>query len=83
MADVVFVIHGQEPRTRHPLSDHAWFRPGHGHWRSTLPAAEEGPEQADDRGVLGQQQTAVQQRCPGVSLHSITGDIVLIPTTDF
>lgn len=83
MADVVFVIHGQEPRTRHPFPDHAWFRPRHGHWGSTLPAAEEGPEQTDDRRILGQQQTAVQQGCPGVSLHALIRHVKQIPTTAF
>lgn len=80
MADVVFVIHGQEPRTRHPLPDHARLRPRHGHWSSTLSAAEEGPEQADDWRILGQQQTAVQQGRPGVSLHPIIRHVTQIPT---
>lgn len=54
---------GQEPRERHPLPNHAWFRPGHGHRSGSLPAAEEGPEQTDDWRVLGKQQAAIQQRC--------------------
>lgn len=78
MADVVFVIHGQEPRTRHPLPDHAWFRPRHGHRSSTLPAAEEGPEQTDDWRILGQQQTAIQQGRLRVSISFIIRQTTII-----
>lgn len=52
---------GQEPGERHPLPDHAGFRPGHGHRSGALPAAEERTEQADDWRVLGEQQAAIQQ----------------------
>lgn len=60
----LFVMCGQESRERHPLPDYAWFRPRHGHRSGSLSAAEEGPKSADDWGVSGEQQTAVQQRCP-------------------
>ena len=63
----VFAIDWQEPRTRHPLPDHAWFRPGHSHRSGSLPAAEKRSEQADDRRVLGEQQAAIQQGCSRVS----------------
>ena len=68
-AFLLLANHGQEPRERHPLLDHARLRPGHGHRSGSLPAAEEGPEQTDDWRVPGQQQVAVQQRCPRVSRH--------------
>ena len=66
---VSFSSCGQEPRERHPLPDHTRLRPGHGHRSGPLPAAEERPEQADDWRVFGEQQAAVQQRCPRVSPH--------------
>lgn len=55
---------GQEPRERHPLPNHAWFRPRHSNWSGALPAAEERPEPTDDWRVLGKQQAAIQQGCP-------------------
>lgn len=58
---VILSCLGQEPRERHPLPDHARFRPGHGHRSGALPAPEERTEQADDWRVLGEQQAAVQQ----------------------
>lgn len=70
-AFLLLAIYGQEPRKRHPLPDHAWFRPGHGHRSGSLPAAEEGPEQTDDWRVLGEQQAAIQQGCPRVSPLSL------------
>lgn len=55
---------GQEPRERHPLPNHAWFRPRHSNWSGALPAAEERAEPTDDWRVLGKQQAAIQQGCP-------------------
>lgn len=57
----------QKPRQGPPVPDLSGLHPGHAHRCGPLPAAEEGPESADDRRVPGQQQEALQQRRPGVS----------------
>lgn len=64
----VSVLAFQKPRQRDPVPDLPRLHPGHPHWGGTLPAAAEGPQPADDWGIPGQQQEAVQQGRPGVSV---------------
>lgn len=58
----------QEARKRHPVPDRERVHPRHACRGGSLPSAEEGLEQADDRGVPGQSTETVQQGCPGVSM---------------
>lgn len=57
----------QEARKGDPVSHREGVHPGHTSGRGALPAAEEGPEPADDRGIPGEPAEAVQQGCFGVS----------------
>lgn len=57
----------QEARKGHPVPDGKGVHPRHAGGRGSLPAAEEGPEQADDRRIPGQSAEAVQPGRFGVS----------------
>lgn len=65
----VSVLPLQKPRQRDPVPHLPRLHPRHPHWGGTFSAPEEGPQPPDDRGIPGQQQEAVQQGRPGVSVQ--------------
>lgn len=66
----VSVLPFQKPRQRDPVPDLPRLHTGHPHWSGTLLAPAERPQPPNDWGVPGQQQEAVQQGRPGVSVET-------------